>query len=191
MGKKYVAGITEKRLRNRRFRRTEDAILRVFFEKNVYIGAKEMAMKVGVARSTFYHHHKTVEQIMPDYKRYILRKYTRMANGAIKRNGCEIGVIYWKTLIFIMQNQVVFEMFLRCGDENVVREMIMKIEVDMMRKMRLSRGMRRVFMIYVGEVVELINEWCRDGFNEKEIGKLLDGIVYLTNTAKKRLGPIV
>ncbi len=45
-------GITEKKLRNRRFRRTEEAILKVFFEEDIYIGIGKMAKKAGVARST-------------------------------------------------------------------------------------------------------------------------------------------
>lgn len=187
---KYIAGITEKRLQNRRFKKTEEAILKVFFEEDIYIGTKEMAAKAGVARSTFYHHHRAVKEIVPDYKRYILRRYTRVTNGLLRQKGVKMRTVYAKTLIFITQNRRVFEILLRSGEASVMKEMLFKIEVRLVKQMRLSRGARKIFMIYVGEVVELINGWCERGFSEKEIGELLDDIMYLTDTAKERLGPI-
>lgn len=188
--KKYAAGITEKRLKNRRFRKTEDAILRVFFEEDIYVGIKEMAAKAGVARSTFYHHHKTAREIIPDYRRYILRRYSRMISGAIRINGMKTRVIYTKTLIFIMQNQREFEVLLRSGNMDVMKEMIMGVEGWLVKQMRIPNGARKVFAVYASEVTELINEWCRRGFRKDEMNRVLDDIMYLTDTARIRLGPI-
>lgn len=61
-------GITEKRLNDKRFKKTEEAILGAFFDKNGYITVMEIAKKVGVTRSTIYGHHRVMREIVKDYK---------------------------------------------------------------------------------------------------------------------------
>lgn len=188
MSRKYAAGITEKRLNNHRFRKTEDAILRVFFENNVYIGAKEMAERAGVARSTFYHHHKTIGEIIPDYKRFIMRKYLATMGVLIKRKQVEMRKIYSETLFFIMRNRKVFEIMVKGKESVIVKEMLERIKPKMMERMRLGHNKDKILMVYNGEIAELICEWCESGFCENDIVLLLDNIMYLTDTVKTRLG---
>ena len=69
------SGITEKRLKDKRFKKTEEAILRVFFETKECISVKSLAIKIGVARSTIYCHHKSIREILPDYEKYILKEF--------------------------------------------------------------------------------------------------------------------
>ena len=41
-----------------------------------------------------------------------------------------------------------------------------------------------------GEVMVLIREWMKLGFNSGEMDKILEDIMYLTETAKTRLGSL-
>lgn len=188
---RYTTGITEKRMQNRRFRKTEEAILRVVSGGDVYIGTKEMASKAGVARSTFYHHHKTVREIVPDYKRYILQKYVRLVNKMMRQKGAGIRKMYGKMLIFMMQHKPVFKMLLKSDGNEIIKEMLTKLEPKAIKHMRIGKKMGKVLGIYKSEVVGLIVGWAEGDFNEKEMGAVIEDVMYLTETAKERLGPIV
>ena len=83
MGKRRF-GLTEKRMNDRRFRRVEEAILKVVINEDYYIGVGEMAKKIGVARSTVYNHHRAVREIIPDYEKYLLSRYNRIINKILK-----------------------------------------------------------------------------------------------------------
>ena len=187
MRKNYNPGITEKRLNNRRFRRTEEAILRTFFEEDVFIGAKDMAKKAGVARSTFYHHHRTVREIVPDYKRYIMRKYNRLVRSLCGEKKMTIRRIYSETLIFLIRNKRVFELLLRAGEIRVVKEMMMLHKSGVVNYMRINCNIDKIFGIYLSEIIEIIGNWGEKGFPEMEIRMVLDDMMFLTDTAKKRL----
>ena len=43
-------GISERRLANKRFRKTEDAILKVFFEDDGCVSAREIAKRAGMSK---------------------------------------------------------------------------------------------------------------------------------------------
>ena len=181
-------GITDKRLANKRFKRTEEAILRAFFESDNFISIEEMARRAGVARSTIYVHHRMVREIIPDYERYILRKYQRMVKKVLKNGDCEIYSMMMKVLIFILVNKKVFIVVLKGGSKRAIEQMINGLRGELIKIMRLSPNQEKVFAIYRSEVVELIEIWCQEGFNRDKIEEVVNEIVYLTETAKIRLG---
>lgn len=184
MGKKYRAGITDKRLNNRRFRKTEEAILKVFFEEDNYISLGKMADKVGIARSTIYRHHKTVREIVPDYQKYILRKY-RYLMHKIKKG--RLKVMYERMLLFMLQNRQIFEVLLKNGERGVLKSMIVIMEPEIVKYARLPKNYGKVFLVYMNEVVGLIEAWALDGFDEKKMRGLLVDVNYLTDTLRARL----
>lgn len=183
MSKKYAPGITEKRLRNRRFRKTEEAILRVFFEEDNYISMGKLADKAGVARSTIYNHHKAIREIVPDYRKYILRKYKRM----IKKNKASIKGIYEKTMIFMIQNKRIFEVMIRSGEQRIIKDMIAVAKWEIASYARLPKQHEKMWRVYVSEVTELIDEWGNGGFGEEEMGTVMANLIYLTDTLRPRL----
>ena len=187
MSKRYAPGITEKRLRNRRFRKTEEAILRVFFEEDVYIGVEEMAKRVGVARTTIYNHHKAVREIVMDYKKYILRKYDRALKKQMTKKKLKTNEIYMQMLLFIIRNKTIFRIILRDGGQKIFAEMVMKNRAALMRRMGLPINYEKVFLIYVGEVVALLEKWAKEGFEEAGIEIVVKDLIYLTETARSRL----
>ena len=56
---------------------------------------------------------------------------------------------------------------------------------------RLYGDLERVFRVYIGEIVGLIEEWIERGFREDEMMELLDNIMYLTKTIRLRLLPLI
>ncbi|MBR3329568.1 hypothetical protein IKG29_03555 [Candidatus Saccharibacteria bacterium] len=184
-------GITDKRLANKRFKRTEEAILRAFFESDNFISIEEMARRAGVARSTIYVHHRMVREIIPDYERYILRKYQRMIREVLTGRDCGVYSMMTKVLIFILVNKKVFIVVLRGGGKRVIEQMIDGLREKLVKIMRLSPNQEKIFVVYKSEVVTLIEVWCQEGFNRDEIERVASEIVYLTETAKMRLGRLV
>ena len=189
MRKNYSPGITEKRLNNRRFRRSEEAILRIFFEEKIFIGAKDMAKKAGVARSTFYHHHRTVREIVPDYKRYILRKYNRLVKKVDNKN--DLRMVFERMMIFIVQNKKIFEILLKTGDNSVLRNMLMLLRSEIIKYARLPKNHDKAIEVYFDEVVGLITRWIENGCDNDGRMVLIVDVIYLTNTLRPRLKGLV
>ena len=56
---------------------------------------------------------------------------------------------------------------------------------------RLPKNSEKIFRIYVSEVVELVWEWGKRGFCEAEIEELVTEMMFLTDTMRTRLGPML
>lgn len=181
------AGITEKRLTNKRFRKTEDALLKVFLEEDGYIGIGAIAMKAGVARSTVYLHHRAAREIVPDYEEYIMRRYRRIVRKMLKVRGVKLRTMYLKILSFIVADKRIFDMLLRVQGNRIFERMLEEIRVKLIVTMGLPKNSQRMFAVYESEVVKLICEWGNSGFREEEMGKLLMEIMYFTDTVRDRL----
>ena len=185
--KRYRPGITDKRLHNRRFYKTEEAILKAYFGGGGYINAGQMAMQAGVARSTFYHHHQAVGKIMADYRNYVLGKFGRMVRKLFDKKDLSIKMLYMRTLLFIVHNKKIYKILMMGSDRGVLGRMIFRLKPWLVNKMGLPKNSDKIFLVYTGEVVALLDAWCHDGVPETEMEKLLGEIVYLTETARVRL----
>ena len=179
------AGITEKRLANKRFKKTEEAIIRSFCSGCESCGA--VARSVGVARSTIYMHHSGMCEIVPDYEKFILKRYRRMANRMMEIPGVRIKTIFFKTFCFIITNKKIFKMLVNYDEEKIFREMVWVMKKKLAEKMRLPSDSRKLFEVYSSEIARLMYEWSERNFCDDEIDKLLFEVIYLTNTAKERL----
>ncbi len=179
--------ITDKRLADKRFRRTEEAILQAFFALRGDVGMIRIAKNAGVARSTVYIHHRATREIIPDYEKYILKKYQKVVQRMLTAKNSRFEAILMRTLIFMVINKQIFRIVLR-GRSNAIGKMIDKLEIKTVNVMGVSKNQRHIFKIYRSEVIVLIEEWCERGFNGDEMNKLVENIVYLTKTAKMRLG---
>ncbi len=181
----------EKGMRNKRYRRTEGKILGVFFvenKKGTTIG--KMAKKAGISRATMYIHHRTIREVIPDYRRYILVEYSKLVRRKMRKNNLPLKAMYFETLLFILRNRKIFEMLIEFGDTETLAKILEKIRPEIIVSARLPKSAEKVFRIYISEVIEIIIEWREGGFPEKEIEEVLSNIMYLTETAKKRLMPI-
>ena len=189
MGRREV--FTAKKMRDRRFRKTEEKILAVFFGKNRNgITMVKMAKKAGVGRSTVYVHHHAIREIMSDWEKYILAEYKLNLRKRIKKDKVLLKNLYFDTLIFILRNQKAFRMFLKFDNRGVMKKMLDVLEPKIQILMRLPKNSRKIFEIYESEVTEIIFEWGEKGFPEEKIEKVLSDIMFLTKTARDRLMPI-
>lgn len=184
---RYRPGITEKRLNNKRFARIEWAILEAYFDGELCVSAGIMADRVGVARSTIYNHHRTVREIIPDYEKFILRKYRRMIRKALKRRCVNIKGLYTKALFFMLQNKRVFVILIRGGDRYVIEQMVREFRGRIEAAMRLPKNANDLYNVYVDEVAGLILRWSVAGLREADMNELLVNIMCLTETMRQRL----
>ncbi|MBQ7202023.1 HTH domain-containing protein [Candidatus Saccharibacteria bacterium] len=184
------SGINKKRLQNRRFQKTEEKILQVYFEAKQDISVKKLAREVGVARSTVYLHHKSLNRISADYRRYILYMYNDLVKKLEKKGITADGLIN-RTLLFILQNKKCFRIVIKTSGSEVFKVMIMRLENTLGKRMRLPKNGDRIYNIYACEISGLIEMWAKGEFKKEEIGKLYDDIMSLTETARVRLAPIM
>lgn len=184
---KYV-GLTEKRMADKRFRKTEEAILKVFFEDGYYICAKEVAEKAGVSRATVYNHHRMIREILLDYEKYVLRKYKRTIRKVIKDKRMRLAKIYLRVLLFMVKEKKIFGMLIKNGRRAMLEKMVFEIKTKIVNYAGLPKNSEKMFKIYVSEVTGLLVEWSQSGFKETEIESLLRDIIYLTDTLRIRLG---
>lgn len=184
--KKYV-GITDKRMRDKRFRRTEEAILKIAIDGNFCVGVNELAKRIGVARSTIYSHHRTAREIVPDYKQYLMGKYDQMFKRVLEKEEIDLKDAIRCVFIFIIQNKRFFVILKRCGDKELYERMIMQLRSKMIWKLNLPKNSDRIYKVFKSEAVELLSEWAEEDFREERIGILLINIVDLAKTMRTRL----
>ena len=183
--------ITDQRLKNRKFRQIEDAILKVYirtWKRDVTV--VDVARQLGVARSTIYRHHKTMKSIIYDYEKYILQKYKAFVGRYIQKDDVTVRELMRRTLFFILMHKSLFKMMMDCGGGFVVGEMLDCLKGKILREYRLPLQSNKIFRIYKNELMGLVEEWRKTDFSEVEINSVLKDIIYLTNTLRIRLGPL-
>ena len=157
-----------KKMKDRRYKKTEEKILTVFFDEG-FETMREIAKRAGVARSTIYAHHHSVMEILSDWETYILAEY----QAYIRRRD------YFEIVVFILKNRQFFEVFLKFGNRGIIIKMIFVAwEVEKPGK---------VLRIVASGIAEIIFEWGERGFSEKEIERVLLDITYLSGTMKNNL----
>ena len=188
MGTKRVA--LGRRLKDRRFRKNEGLIVEIFIKGNGELTVKKMAKETGLSRSTVYEHHHAIKEIIPDYERHVLAEYSRLMRKKMRRKNVQLRTLYFDTLVFILRNRKIFEMFLKFNDRNVVMKMVDKMRGKIVNLAGLPKKSDKVFRVYAVEVVEIIFGWGERGFLESELEQVLGDIMYLSKTCGHRLGPI-
>lgn len=187
-----IIRLIEKKLGDARFRKNEEAILKAFFDcGSSKYSVAGIARRARIDRATFYRHHKTVYEIVPDYEKVILARFNQFLQGISGREDMTLRTVYYRLLVFILKNRVVFVMFIKERRIGVIGDMIKILIPKVGEECRLFGDLGRVFRVYIGEIVSLIVEWGEDGFQEKEIMRLLDDIMYLTKTIRGRLLPLI
>ena len=188
---RYYPGITDKRVRNKRFMGTEQDILSVFFEREDDITINKMAKEIGVALSTIYHHHRAIWKIIPDYKKFILQKYRKQIRRALRKKNARMHSLYMMTILFILQHREVFDVVTRGDERSVVTAMINELMPKSEKVMHLPKNSSTILAIYSSEITELLWHWMKNGCDADEIEALLHKMMYLTETARDRLKPLL
>lgn len=182
------ARLTRKKLEDLRFRRNEEAIFKAFFgEGGGNCSVTQIVKRAGIDRATFYRHHRTACEIIEDYEEYISEEYDGLIKELRGRKEMKLRRMYYEMLVFIVRNQKIFEVLIKKKDLKVIDEMVAKLELEATIFVRVSDEVERIFMVYKGEIVGLIVNWGLRGFKIGEIRKLLDNMMYLTETVQRRL----
>lgn len=168
---------------DRRYQKTEEQILRLFFEYGDSITVERMARIIGVSRSTIYRHHRSTRGIIDDYIQILIKKYENKFDENIRR-------YFFSLLVFIMRNKKVFLIFLKMRDRQVIL-MILRMNKDNLMKyagFKMEPG--KVFSIYCNEIVAIIKSWGENEFSKEEFDVVLNDVLFLTKNMKVRLGPL-
>ena len=87
-------------MQDKRYRKTEEAILEVLLKSRSMPSTKELTQRARISRSTLYRHHRAIPGIIPDYEREILKTFKRGIRKTLKRQDVSLENIYLKILLF-------------------------------------------------------------------------------------------
>ena len=124
---------------------------------------------------------------MPDYEKEIINKYGRTVRKMLKRKGADLKSIYLQMLIFVVNNRRVFGILFKYSGDRVVERMVLKLQDKIAEANYLPKKSEKMMRIYTKEVAGIVEGWYEKEFNEKEMNKVLEDIIYLTRTMKRRL----
>ncbi|MBQ2660735.1 TetR/AcrR family transcriptional regulator [Candidatus Saccharibacteria bacterium] len=186
-----VFGLSDAKLRHRRFRQNEEAIFREFFEVShgdTDLTPAIIAKKAGISRSTFYRHHRSVYRIRPDYEKYISQKYKSVMRPLKKKY--ETDKLLYKMLIFISQNRRLLTPLMEENGEKLAKNMLTFIGRKVSKEYNFPDYPGTLFDIYTGGAAALLMDWRKTGFVETEIEQICRNLIFLAKNTAKRLSPI-
>lgn len=180
---------TSKKMCHQRYRRTEEAILKVFF-KNDKNTMKGIAKQAGIGRATIYLHHHTVKDILPDYENYLLSEYKKIIRKKLRIKNTGLKTLYLSSLIFISRNRKFFKIFIKFNRREIFLRILAILKPKIESITKLPKNSEKIFKIYTSEITEILFEWGKKGFPDTELEKILNDIIYLTETCRHHLMPI-
>lgn len=180
--------ITESKLRNKRFRRTEEAIILAFFTTRELLSVERLIKLAGISRSTLYRHHHTIYEIAPDYERYIFKKCKRFVQRLKVSKQVRLKQFYQNFLIFLRVHHKIIIFLLKYGSPNLIEKMLQMSKPKIPSLNRIHND--EIFIIYTKEVSAVIEEWLSRGADKDEILPTVNKIIYLTNSVETRLSPL-
>lgn len=183
-------GLTEKKMANKKFKKTEEAIFIAYFESQDFPNIKTIARRANISRSTLYRHHKIAQNIPQDYEKYLLQKYTQKIDKILFQKEISLRTIFGQTLIFISVNKRIFIGLFAVGHKEVINEMLEKLKKRIIIEWKISGNLEKIFHIYENEVLGAIEIWGEKGFSEEKLEVILKDVMYLTRTAPQKLLPL-
>ncbi len=180
--------LTDKKLRNKKFRKNEEAILDALLIIGGIPSVKQLIRIAGISRATLYRHHRTVHEIIPDYEYYVLNKYRNTIRRSAKHKTLSARIIYERLLVFMATHQKIMKLF-RINQISLIEKLVFATKTKIISTRKVQEG--EMFEIYAKEVVALIENWEKKGSKASEISLTVSKIIHLTNTAHIRLSPIV
>lgn len=174
-------------MQNRKFRKKEEAIFLAYYCLRDYPSVKIIAKRAKISRSTFYRHHKAPHSIPSDYKNYLLSSFSCKISPLLKKKEPPMQLIFLRALVFIHGNRNVIRILFIEGHKEVVADIIDRIKVQLLVGWHYSCCSDRFYQVYKNEIVGIIEVWAGRDFAIDGLGEALDDILFLTQTAPKRL----
>ncbi len=182
--------LTEKKMSNKRFKKTEQAILIAYYRFRDYPVAKKIAKSAKISRSTLYRHHQTTTNIPYDYEEYLLQAYLRTIRKFSKKKNPSLKTVLLRTLVFIASNREVFLILFQSNHKEVINKMLDHIKLIILEEWKLGGDLNKMYSIYKNEVLGAIEIWGKANFSNQTLNSALEAIVYLTKTARQNLLPL-
>ncbi len=141
-----------------------------------------------ISRSTLYRHHKNLQEIAPDYEKYILKKCKKAMKPLMIDEELSIAAIYQRILVFMVANRFIMKFLLKYGSQNLFERIVFAIKPKVLATNKVADG--EMYKIYAKEVSAIIEEWGRAGFKKTGIIPVTNKISYITDQANIRLSPL-
>jgi len=180
--------LTDKKLKDKRYRRTEAAIIRAFSLVQDKFNAQRIIKTAKISRSTLYRHHGTVYRIALNYEEYINNKYRRLSKKLIRKK-LNPRFIYQRTLVFIMVNQQIVKFVMDYNNSGIIEKMLINLSPLVTSSGRIKN--KTILDICIKEMTALVEEWFSDGCDKNSIITVADKLAQLVGTANSRLIDIV
>jgi len=185
------SGITEKKMRNKRFYKTEYAIFIAYYSFKNYPTAKMLARRAHIARSTLYRHHRRTEEIPHDYEELLVSRYDKYIKKYCLKENFNFRKFFLYLLVYIVNNRVFFLPLFRDGRDGAIIRMLRHVRPFILDKWHLDGDMEKMYSVYTNEILGVIETWAKHNFSKKMLGQTLDDIMYLTNSARIKLAPLL
>lgn len=176
-----------RKMKDRRFRKTEEAIFKVFMAKSCDMSVDMVIKKVGISRSTFYRHHKSVYQILPDYEQFILDIYEEFLNRTTKRKA-EAKIMIWRTLCFIFSHKKLIWNIIDRDNGVIIYKMLIYLRPRILAPKQRWTNAEKIYHIFACEVCGVVIDWRENDCVEGKFEEAAADIAYLTDTIQERLG---
>ena len=178
--------ITEQKLKNKKFRKSEEAILDAFFLAKDYLSAKRITQIAHISRSTLCRHHGSVTKVPENYEAFILKRYQKTIYRLLKTS--TIKQLYRRTLIFMVANKKIIQFLYQFSSHNIIEKMIYYLKPKIIASRKVSND--EMFKIYAKEVACIIESWTQKGYKMDDISVAVGKIMYLTDTVRTWLNSI-
>lgn len=184
-----TSGLTEKRMKNKRFCKTEKAIFLAYYKLRDYPNAKKLAKTANISRSTLYKHHKKIQAIPADYEDFLLQNYAKAIKKYLKKPA-EFKTILFRTHAFIFANREIFGALFKEGHKETIKKMFNILKPNVLNEWGLTGNLDKIYNIYTNEILGIIESWEKQNFSEKSLEQVLNDTLYLTKTSKQKLLPL-
>lgn len=177
-------------LMNRKYLKTEEAIIEVLLKSKEMPSTTELTRKAQISRATLYRHHRAIPGIVPDYEKEILIRYQKRINKLLKKKELDLKNLFLQSLIFVIRYKRIFRILFKYSGDRVVERMILYNKKIICQKCHLPNNSESTVKIFAKEVAGVIEVWSEKNFPEDELPKTLNNIIQLTREAKGRLGTL-
>ena len=175
---------------NKRFLKTEKTIVTAYNKFRARPTVQKISRYARISRSTLYRHHEIAARILDDYEEYLLRIYSKKLRKFIQKDGYSLRVIFCQILVFILNNKSDFIILFKNGHTEIVGKMLEPLKPRLKNEWNRTTEFEKIFRLYTGEVVGVIDLWSRQDFADDRLEAVLSDILYLADTAKKHLTPL-
>ena len=181
-----VRKATKSQKKNKHYWKTEDSILKAFFQTRSKQTVKKLTKRAKISRSTFYRHHENQYAIMPDLERKTVAEFGREMGKFTRAHSVQTRMLVYRMLNFVRKNGRECEMIVRRGDERTLEAMIDDLLPQIARANHIPTECEVLVRVYQKEITGIVETWILGNFRPGET-EVLGDMMYMTNTARRRL----